>query len=314
MNTAPPRPPEQAAARKKARRRISQARRDRRAAFIVGILTAAVVVAIVWLAVSASEKRVRYTPPPETTVPDSVRHMGYDVTFYPDLPVNELDPEAFVTDPKTGYILYDDGVTMSETGIDVSQHQGEIDWKKVAACGVRFAFLRIGYRGSTEGLLYPDERFEEYYAGARAADIQVGVYFYSQAVTVYEASREADYVLELLKDRKLDLPVVMDWEFADIGDGRTDTIDSELLTGICQAFCQRIRRDGYQTAVYFNKNIGYEHYDLDELSDYAFWIADYNETPHFYYAHEYWQYTDAGGVDGIAEPVDMDLRFVRKKP
>ena len=331
MNKAPPRPDRKAredtrafrrdaaaaaegtAADRKAERirRRAQARRDRMAAFIIGTLAIIIVIAVISLAVSAGENRARYTVPETTTVPDSVRYMGYDVAFYPDLPANELDADAFSVG-ENGLLMYDDGETVSENGVDVSEHQGEINWKKVAAAGIDFAFLRIGYRGYTEGGLYEDARFELNYYGARAADIKVGVYFYSQAVTVAEALKEAEYVLELLDDRKLDLPVVLDWEYADADEARTDSIGGSLLTSIGAAFCGRIQRSGYPAAIYFNKDTGYVHYDLSALADYPFWIADYNTTPLFYYAHEYWQYSDAGTIDGISEPVDLNLRFVSK--
>ena len=294
------------------RRRRSQARRDRMTAFIIGLFTVICVVVIIAMAVSVSGRRARYTAPEQTTVPDSFAYMGYDVAYYPDLPPNELDGDAFSAS-ETGLLTYDDGTLVSENGIDVSEHQGDIDWRKVADAGISFAFLRIGYRGYTEGGLYPDTRFETNYYTARANDIQVGVYFYSQAVTVSEALSEAEFVLELLDDRKLDLPVVFDWEFADADEARTDSISGTLLTSITAAFCSRIEHNGYSAAVYFNKDTGYVHYDLEELSAYPFWIADYNAMPLFYYAHEYWQYTDAGEIDGISEPVDMDLRFIRKK-
>ena len=100
MNTAPPSAPN------RPRRRPAQARRDRRNALIVGILTTAIVVLVVVLAVSVSSRRAHYTIPEKTTLPDSVRYMGYDVNFYPDLPANELDPEAFSTD-ENGLLTYD---------------------------------------------------------------------------------------------------------------------------------------------------------------------------------------------------------------
>lgn len=290
------------------KRRKSQARRDRMVAGIAALLTVAVIVAVIAAAVSLSAHRER--PVPATTAPDHIPYMGYRVRIYPDLPVNLLDPASFST--QNGLLYYDDGTTVSECGIDVSEHQGEIDWQRVAGAGIRFAFIRIGYRGYTEGNMYPDARFEENYEGARKAGLQVGVYFYSQAVSVPEARKEAEYVLELLDGRALDLPVTIDWEYADADSARTDEIGGDLLTSISDAFCSRIENARYPAAIYFNKDTGYIHYDLGALSDYAFWIADYNETPVFYYAHEYWQYSDEGTVDGISRPVDLNLRFLAK--
>lgn len=98
-------------------------------------------------------------------------------------------------------------------GVDVSNHQGTIDWAALKRQGIDFAYLRLGLRGYGEkGSLYPDRSFDSYYSGARAAGIEVGVYFFSQAATVQEAAQEALYALQLLDGRDLDLPVYYDWE------------------------------------------------------------------------------------------------------
>ncbi len=290
------------------RRKKSQVRRDRMLSLIAALVTLVIVVLVIVIATSLSAYRERPTPVETTAAPDYIPYMGYHVNIYPGLAVNELDAASFSV--QNGLLSYDDGKTVSENGIDVSEHQGEIDWESVAGAGIDFAFLRIGYRGYTEGNMYPDARFEENYEAARAAGIRVGVYFYSQAVSESEAAKEAEFVLQLLGERELDLPVTIDWEYADADSARTDDIGGSLLTSISDAFCSRIESAGYSAAIYFNKDTGYIHYDLGVLSDYDFWIADYSDTPVFYYAHEYWQYTDEGHVAGISETVDLNLRFV----
>ncbi|MEA4823501.1 MAG: glycoside hydrolase family 25 protein [Clostridiaceae bacterium] len=289
----------------------AQRQRDRTVILAVSSFAVLCVVLVIIVAVSLGSRRDRtVTAATDTADADTVMYMGYAVPIYPELPINELDSEAFST--KNDLLTYDDGSIISQNGIDVSEHQGEIDWEKVSEAGITFAFLRIGYRGYTEGMLYPDARFEENYAAAKACGLSVGVYFYSQAVTSSEAKHEAEYVLELLDGRTLDLPVVVDWEYADADSARTDEISGMLLTSISDTFCSLIENSSYSAAIYFNKDTGYIQYDLGSLSDYAFWIADYNSTPVFYYAHEYWQYSDNGTVDGITEPVDLNLRFVEK--
>ncbi len=287
----------------------AQRRRDRTVTLAVSSLAVLCVVFTIIVAVSLGNRRARGAGAGAADA-NTVLYRGYAVPIYPGLPKNELDPDAFST--KNGLLTYDDGSVVSQNGIDVSEHQGEIDWKKVSDAGVTFAFLRIGYRGYTEGMLYPDARFEENYAAAKASGLSIGVYFYSQAVTPAEATHEAEFVLELLDGRALDLPVVIDWEYADADSARTDEIGGTLLTSISDTFCSLIENSSYSAAIYFNKDTGYIHYDLGNLSKYAFWIADYNDTPVFYYAHEYWQYSDKGAVDGITEPVDLNLRFVPK--
>ena len=293
-----------------ARRRAAQRRRDRTVILCVASFAVLCVVLVIIAATTLGNRRDRNVASTTATSSDTVLYMGYAVHIYPELARNTLDPDAFST--QNGLLSYDDGQLVSENGIDVSEHQGKIDWEKVADAGISFAFLRIGYRGYTEGQLYPDERFEENYAEARRCGIDVGVYFYSQAVSTAEAKHEAEYLLELLDGRELDLPVIIDWEYADADSARTDDIGGALLTSISDTFCSVIERSSYSAGIYFNKDTGYIHYDLGSLSDYAFWIADYNKTPVFYYAHEYWQYSDSGTVDGIEKPVDLNLRFVEK--
>jgi len=204
-----------------------------------------------------------------------------------------------------------DGVE-AERGIDVSEHNGVIDWEQVAELDLDFALIRIGYRGNTEGNIYPDEQFEANYAGAVNAGLDVGVYFYSQSLTADEARDEAQFVLDTLDERKLTCPVVFDWEDAESEIARTVDMTGEEITTVTLAFCRKIARNGYEPMVYFNKEFGYRMYDLSAISAYTFWLADYNDYPKFYYDHTYWQYSDEGVLPGIPNPVDLNLRFYRK--
>lgn len=198
-------------------------------------------------------------------------------------------------------------------GVDVSNHQGAIDWSTLKKQGVDFAYLRIGLRGyGDEGTLYPDRSFESYYAGARAAGVDVGVYMFSQATTLREAADEALYVLRLLNGRALQLPVYFDWEPVSAEDSRTNGYDYANLTDSAEAFCQTIQAAGYQAGVYINRQQGYYHYDLSRLADYSLWVADYNSYPDFYYRFDMWQYTASGQVEGFDIQVDENLLFVPK--
>ena len=193
-------------------------------------------------------------------------------------------------------------------GIDVSSFQGEIDWKQVKQSGIRFAMIRLGYRGYTEGGLRMDSRFEENIRGALEAGLEVGVYFFSQAITPGEAEEEAEFVLEALEGYELAYPVAFDWEPITPGkEARTDALDGETLTQCAAAFCRRVSQAGYVPQVYFNKELGYLVYDLAELKDWSFWLAEYDTAPDFYYGFDLWQYTHAGSVAGIQGNVDLDL-------
>ena len=196
-------------------------------------------------------------------------------------------------------------------GIDVSHHQSYIDWPKVAESGVRFAMIRVGYRGIETAELYMDDRAIENLQGALAAGIKVGVYFFSQAITEEEAVEEAEYVLEIIKDYHITMPVVFDWEWVR-DDVRTADVGQDLLTKITAAFCARVERAGYTPMFYFNLSQGKDMLHLEKLTDYQFWLAMYRERMDYPYKLKMWQYTCEGAVPGIKGNVDIDLYFPDK--
>ena len=223
------------------------------------------------------------------------------------VPVNCYAREGFTVD-ENGRVSYSRNGLRAREGIDVSFYQGEIDWEAVAADGVDFAMIRLGYRGYSEGGLRMDSRFEENIREALDAGLEVGVYFFSQAITPEEAEEEADFVLEALEGHEITYPVAFDWEPITPGkEARTDALDGETLTRCAAAFCQKIAQAGYTPQIYFNQELGYLVYDLAELKDWSFWLAEYDTAPDFYYGFDLWQYTHAGSVAGIQGNVDLDL-------
>lgn len=129
-------------------------------------------------------------------------------------------------------------------GVDVSEHQGDIDWEKVKAAGYDFAFIRVGYRGYGEaGRLCTDAMFHQNIVEAQSAGIDVGVYFFAQAVN--EAEAEADLVLQQLAGYQLQLPVVYDPESILDDEARTDNVSGEQFTKNTAVFCQKIKEAGY---------------------------------------------------------------------
>lgn len=212
----------------------------------------------------------------------------------------------------TGYLEINGRMTYAYaqtwTGIDVSAHNGKVNWSAVASDGIDFAMLRLGFRGSTLGVLKLDERFEDNLCGAQAAGIPVGVYFYSQAITVEEAEEEAALVLRTLGGRALQLPIAYDWELV-LGD-RSDGVTRETLTACTAAFCAAIERGGYDAMIYLNRYLADTRYDLDALSGYPIWFAGYSAAPRFDRDFIIWQYGTCGTVAGIDGQVDMNLGFV----
>ena len=288
-------------------------RRRRRVAPIVWLLPLLVVILTVSVVLVVRSFRADTEPPPvdphegQVYVNDGANMVW--LTPSEGIAVNPLLRSDFITlDGHPHYMGTDFTV---ERGVDLSTYQAGVDWAK-AAKEIDFAILRIGYRGYTKGALRPDDAFESHYAGARKNGVDVGVYFFSQALTAQEGREEAEYVLELLQGRDLQLPIYFDWENVNAADARTYGYDYANLTDSAAAFCDTIRDAGYEAGVYINRQQGYYHYDLARLSPYELWVADLNRYPDFYYAHDMWQYTFTAEVEGIHTVVDMNLRFIEK--
>lgn len=194
-------------------------------------------------------------------------------------------------------------------GLDVSAYQEDVDWDQVRDAGYDFVFIRIGYRGYTVGRILEDERARENLAGAKAAGLDVGVYFYAQAITTEEAAEEAAWCLDFLDGENLTLPVVYDWEWVS-SDARTGGMDKATLTECVKTFCEAIETGGYQPMIYFNTHVSRDLLDLEQLAVYPFWLAQYRDAMDFPYQVDVWQYTEEGTVPGIEGDVDIDLMFI----
>lgn len=230
------------------------------------------------------------------------------VKDYENLPVMALNSKNFVQDGN--YIKYIGYAATALRGIDVSEHQQEIDWAAVAADGVEFAIIRMGYRGYSAGGLFEDLYFRQNMEGAAANGLRVGVYFFSQAITAEEAKEEAHFVLEAIADYSIDLPVCYDWEAISGAGARTDGMSGSAVTDCALAFTGEIRAAGYESAVYFYRDLGYRVYELDRLAELTFWAGAAGEAPDFRYAHDLWQYSFTGKVAGIAGDCDLNLYFL----
>lgn len=222
------------------------------------------------------------------------------------VPPNNYDGQAFAV--ADGFLTYNRGVSI--VGVDVSTHQGEIDWEQVADAGVEFAMIRAGYRGYTEGGLFEDAQFCRNMEGALAAGLSVGVYFFSQAVTEEEAREEAEFLLSLIAPYDVTYPVVFDWERQDKENSRTRETGGETMTACTIAFCEAVEAAGYLPMVYFSPSKGYTELDLKELLDWPFWLAHYTpdwQFTSFRYDFAMWQYADDGQVPGIGGKVDLNI-------
>ena len=196
------------------------------------------------------------------------------------------------------------------TGIDVSSHQGAIDWEAVAADGIEFAMIRVGYRGIVDGGIEEDTAARTNIEGALAAGLDVGVYFFSQAISTREAAREAAFVISFIENYDISMPVVFDWEHVENPAARTAGLtDKALLTGCALTFLQTVEAAGYTPMIYFNRYQSEDLFDLRVLRDFDFWLALYDSPMTFPYRIRMWQYTDKAEIAGITEKVDLNLYF-----
>ncbi|MBR4555329.1 MAG: fibronectin type III domain-containing protein [Ruminococcus sp.] len=198
-------------------------------------------------------------------------------------------------------------------GVDVSYFQGDIDWKKVKAEGISFCILRAGYRGYGEaGNIVLDERFTEYLKDAKDAGMEVGVYFYTQAINPTEAREEADFVYKYIKKYKLELPVYFDMETVENAVGRLDKRNLSVAkkTEIVEAFCDRVIYHGYTAGVYSNPQWLTYYLNAERLqSKYPLWLANYTTCTKYEGNFNIWQY-GAGPVNGVSSAfVDMNVRY-----
>lgn len=226
------------------------------------------------------------------------------------VPLNTLTKDDFTT-VENGQPRYMGTEFATFSGIDVSEHQGDIDWEQVKSCGIDFAIIRVGGRGyGGEGKLVADEKFAQNLENAKAAGLQVGVYFFSQAINDDEAQQEAEFVLNLLDGAELDLPVYFDWEHITGDTARTDKLSGATVTECAINFCDTIKASGYDASIYTNLDMSYYAYELDKIADYGFWTAAVGSYPYAYYAFSVWQYSFNGKVPGIQQPCDLDMLFV----
>ena len=203
-------------------------------------------------------------------------------------------------------------------GIDVSEWNGTINWTKVKASGISYAFIRVGGRYYGSGKYYEDSMYKQNIKGAIAAGLDVGVYFYSQATSTAQAKKEAAFTLDLISGYNITLPVVMDYEYAyEDGIGLTGILyDAHLSKNgaatVINAFCQAVEEKGYVGMLYASKSVLVDDINMTNVDNkYPVWLAQYNDADTYTRTHSYWQYSDAGTVPGISYPTDMNFRYIK---
>ncbi|MBO4867876.1 MAG: hypothetical protein J5582_15150 [Ruminococcus sp.] len=209
---------------------------------------------------------------------------------------DEVHGNSTVTDD---FYKYFGGEDMK--GIDVSVHNGDIDWGKVKADGIDFAIIRAGF-GRLEK--QKDEKFEQNYAGAKATGIPVGAYWYSYAMTPEEAELEADVFLSVIKGKQFEMPVYFDLE-----EKKQFDLGKEQVSAIMRAFLKKVESAGYFVGLYGSASSLTTHTADDIKSWYTIWLAHWVDQTNYSGAYAVWQYSEKGKVDGISGNVDLDTCY-----
>lgn len=235
---------------------------------------------------------------------------------YHFVPINRDLAQSEIVDDRVmmlenGEYQYTDesGNVISHKGIDVSEHQGKIDWQKVKGDGVEFAFVRVLYRGWGSGKLVEDNTGEDNIRGAIANGINVGAYVFSQAVTQEEAVEEARRAIDIVSPYAQGIPIVIDVEYVPSDDARMDVLTPEERTDVILAFCDEVSSQGYIPMLYYNTEMGGLGVENERLEGIIKWYAWYSEVPYYPYKYDIWQYSDKGSVDGIKGNVDQNISF-----
>lgn len=212
----------------------------------------------------------------------------------------------------TGYIKKGTYITFKEVGIDVSKYNTSINWKKVKNSGIDFVFIRLGYTGYGNGVQVEDPYFKDHIEGAIDAGLDIGVYYFTQAINPREAKKEVDFAARVLEPykRHMKLPLVVDSEFISSDrPGRADHLSKKERTDVLKAFCQRVEYRGYDPMIYMSKSWITGQLNYNEIKQYPIWVAQYNTHNTTPQPYKYWQYTSGGYVSGISGYVDMNIKI-----
>ena len=219
------------------------------------------------------------------------------------------DPELFIEED--GSMKYQDDRYEVLHGVDVSEHQGYIDWEAVARAGYSFAFIRVGYRGYGEaGSLNEDAAAVDNLRRAKAAGLRVGTYIFSQALNEEEARAEADLAVGVITSSgvETDLPLMYDPELIKDDWGRANDITRGQVSLNTAAFRDQVEKTSALTVdIYSNLPWEHHYFDTDTMNQYEIWYADYEKAPQTPYHFAWWQYTNEGHVPGIDGEVDLNV-------
>lgn len=260
------------------------------------------------------------TKPEETAAPDSATDGKHTLIQYADgeeewvlispyLPKHEYDFTKLVCQSNL-MKYYEDGKQVSFVGADISKFQDYVDFVKLKKAGVDYVMLRVGFRGYSSGQLVLDDYFLDNIKRASDAGLKIGVYFFSQAITVEEAVEEANMVLEYIKDYEVSYPIAFDMEGIENDTARIDNLSKSEKTTIAKTFMDTIQNAGYKPIIYGNKEWLIKQIDMSKLTAYDVWLSQQTDVPDYPYKFTMWQYSTDATIDGIAGYADLNISFI----
>lgn len=233
------------------------------------------------------------------------------VLMNPYLTKNTFDSTKM--EEKAGLKRYmENGKKISYVGVDISKQTGSVNFRSLKAAGVDYVMIRVGGRGYSTGQISLDENFKENIEGAIAEELDIGIYFYSQAVSPEEAVQEASFVIQNLEPYRAHIkyPVAMDMEFVANDEARIDGLSREDRTNVTIAFLEAVKGAGYVPMVYGDKEWLIKEVDLTKLQNYDIWLAQEEEIPDYPYQYAMWQYSTKGVVNGVKGDANLNICFI----
>ena len=216
---------------------------------------------------------------------------------------NDYSEEETKEDLDKGIFAYEVGNGNTYWGIDVSHHQGNIDWQKVKNAGIDFAIIRCGYGKNVTS--QDDTQWENNASSCEALGIPYGVYLYSYAQNEEGIDSEVQHTLRLLQNHRPSLPV-----YIDIEENKQFALGATRLSNFAESFCRQISNAGYKSGLYASRSYWNSHFGaFAALPSYYHWVAEYNSACNYSGRYETWQYSSSGRVDGISGKVDLDYWY-----
>ena len=214
---------------------------------------------------------------------------------------------------KAGLRRYmENGKKISYVGVELSKQNGDVNFNSMKAAGVDYVMIRLGGRGYSTGQISLDENFKKNIEGAAAAGLDIGVYFYSQAISQEEAIQEVNFVIQNLEPYRANVkyPIAFDMEFVANDTARIDSLTKDEKTNIATSFLESVKAAGYVPMIYGDKEWLIKEIDLARLQSYDVWLVQEQELPDYPYQFTMWQYSTEGVVNGVSGDANLNISFV----